>query len=54
MSQKITCPNCNIEIDLDKIANHKYEELILEQEKKLKKEQENQKIEFEKALEKEK
>ena len=54
MSQNIICPNCNTEIDLDKIANHKYEELILEQEKKLKAEQEKQKNKFEKQLEKEK
>ena len=54
MSQNIICPNCNTKIDLDKIANHKYEELILEQEKKLKQEQERQKESFEKALELEK
>ncbi len=54
MSQNIICPNCNTKIDLDKIANHKYEELVLEQEKKLKEEQEKQKNEFEKALEQEK
>lgn len=54
MSQKITCPNCAIEIDLDKIANHKYDELLKSQENKLKAEQEKQKESFEKQLEDEK
>ena len=54
MSQNIICPNCNTKIDLDKIANHKYEELVLEQEKKLKEQQEKQKESFEKTLEQEK
>lgn len=51
MSQKITCPNCKIEIDLDKLADEKYSEIIKEQEKKLKQEQENQREKFEKELE---
>ena len=50
MSQ-ITCPNCNTKIDLDKIAESKYEELLKSQEKKLKQEQEKQKALFEKELE---
>lgn len=50
MSQKITCPNCHTEIDLDQIANHKYEELIHEQENKLKAEQEKQRSQFEKEM----
>ena len=51
MSQTIVCPNCNVEIDLDKIANHKYDELLKNQEYKLKNEQEKQKAQFEKDLE---
>ncbi|QFR38922.1 DUF2130 domain-containing protein [Candidatus Gracilibacteria bacterium 28_42_T64] len=51
MSQTIVCPNCNVEIDLDKIANHKYDELLKDQENKLKSEQEKQKAQFEKDLE---
>ncbi len=50
MSQ-ITCPNCNTQIDLDKIAESKYEELLKSQEEKLKQEQEKQKVLFEKELE---
>ncbi len=50
MSQ-ITCPNCNTQIDLDKIAESKYEELLKSQEVKLKEEQEKQKVLFEKELE---
>lgn len=50
MSQKITCPNCKIEIDLDKLADEKYSEIIKEQEKKLKQEQEKQKESFEKEM----
>jgi hypothetical protein len=50
MSQ-ITCPNCNTKIDLDKIAESKYEELLKSQEEKLKQEQEKQKALFEKELE---
>jgi len=51
MSQKIICPNCNSEIDLDKLADEKYSEKIKQQEFKLKAEQEKQKLEFEKELE---
>ena len=51
MSQKIICPNCNTEIDLDKVANHKYDELLKDQENKLKSEQEKQKVQFEKEME---
>lgn len=51
MSQKITCPNCSTEIDLDKIANHKYDELLKQQENKLKTEQEKQRKSFDKELE---
>ncbi len=43
MSQKITCPNCSTEIDLDKIANHKYDELLKDQENRLKLQQEKTK-----------
>lgn len=50
MSQTITCPNCNTQIDLDKIANHKFDELLKEQESKLKIEQEKQKLQFEKEM----
>lgn len=51
MSQKITCPHCHNEIDLDKIADEKYSEILKTQEIKLKEEQEKQKIAFEKELE---
>lgn len=51
MAERIVCPNCNTEIDLDKIADEKYSTIIKEQENKLKIEQEKQKIEFEKELE---
>ncbi len=51
MSQKITCPNCHNEIDLDKIADEKYSQILKNQELKLKEEQEKQKISFEKELE---
>ncbi|MDD2907664.1 MAG: DUF2130 domain-containing protein [Candidatus Gracilibacteria bacterium] len=51
MSQKIKCPNCNFDIDLDKIADEKYTKLIKEQEYKLKEEQEKQREQFEKELE---
>lgn len=50
MSQKIICPNCKFEIDLDKLADEKYSEIIKEQEKKLKQEQEKQKESFEKEM----
>ncbi|PIE85344.1 hypothetical protein CSA08_02085 [Candidatus Gracilibacteria bacterium] len=52
MTQKIICPNCNTEIDLDKIADEKYSAIIKEQENKLKLEQEKQRKEFEQELEK--
>ena len=52
MSQIITCPNCNTEIDLDKIANHKFDELLKQQESKLKIEQEKQQPQFKKKLKK--
>ena len=51
MSQNIICPNCNTKIDLDKIADHKYRELLKQQENDLKSEQEKQKLQFEKELE---
>lgn len=51
MSQTIICPNCKTEIDLDKLADAKYSELIKEQENKLKQEQEKQRESFEKELE---
>jgi len=50
MSQ-ITCPNCGTKIDLDKIAESKYEELLKKQQEQLKQEQEKQKALFEKELE---
>lgn len=50
MTQTIICPNCKTEIDLDKIANHKFDELLKEQENKLKQEQEKQKEKFEKEM----
>lgn len=52
MSQKIICPNCWTQIDLDKLADEKYSKLIKEQELKLKKEQEKQRENFDKELEK--
>lgn len=51
MSQTIICPNCNTEIDLDKIADNKYNEILKQQEIKLKSEQEKQREKFEKELE---
>jgi len=51
MSQKIICPNCKTEIDLDKIADEKYSEILKSQEIKLKEEQEKQKKAFDKELE---
>ncbi len=50
MSQKIICPNCYTEIDLDKIADEKYSQKLIEQEHKLKEEQEKQKQAFEKEM----
>jgi len=38
MSQKIICPNCNTEIDLDKIWEEKYKSMLEKQEKELKQE----------------
>lgn len=52
MSQKIICPNCKVEIDLDKVANHKYDELLKEQENKLKNQEEQQTKKFEEEMEK--
>ncbi len=51
MSQTIICPNCNTQIDLDQIADHKYNELLKNQENKLKAEQEKQRENFEKEME---
>ena len=36
MSQKITCPNCNTQIDLDQIGEEKYKAMLEKQEKELK------------------
>jgi hypothetical protein len=36
MSQKIVCPNCKTEIDLDKIGEEKYKNMLEKQEKELK------------------
>ena len=52
MSQKINCPNCFTEIDLDKLADQKYSEKLKDQEVKLKQEQEKLKSEFENEMEK--
>ena len=54
MSQKIICPNCKFEIDLDKLSEERYKNLLEEQELKLKKQQIEKQKEFEKKLEKEK
>lgn len=51
MSQTIICPNCSTKIDLDQVANQKYNELLKEQEQKLRQEQAKQKEEFDKELE---
>ena len=51
MSKTIICPNCTTEIDLDKIADEKYSELLRDQENKLKIEQEKQKQLFDKEME---
>ncbi len=53
MSQ-IICPNCNTKIDLDQLAELKYNDLLKEQEEKLKQQQDLQRKEFEKQLEDEK
>ncbi|MFK7780031.1 MAG: DUF2130 domain-containing protein [Candidatus Gracilibacteria bacterium] len=52
MAQKIICPNCNTEIDLDKIANHKYDELLKDQAKKLEIQEEKQRKIFEEEMDK--
>ena len=36
MSQRIICPNCGNEIDLDKIGEQKYKAMLEKQEKELK------------------
>ena len=51
MSQKIICPNCGQEIDLDKVQAEEYDKMWKEKELKLKDEQEKQKLAFEKELE---
>lgn len=51
MSQKITCPNCSTQIDLDKIGEERYKSMLAEQEQKLKQEQEQERQKFEKELE---
>jgi hypothetical protein len=51
MSQKIICPNCSVDIDLDKLADKKYSQLLQNQENKLKAEQEHQREIFEKEME---
>lgn len=42
MSQKITCPNCNTEIDLDKLGEEKYKHMLEEQKVKLEKTKEEE------------
>lgn len=54
MSQTIICPNCDTNIDLDKIADQKYSAILKQQETKLKQEQEEQRKSFDKQLEEEK
>lgn len=51
MSQSIICPNCSTSIDLDKLADAKYSELMKQQEVKLKAQQEKQRENFEKEME---
>lgn len=51
MSQTIICPECNAVIDLDKIADKKYNELLREQERKLKEQEQKQREAFEKEKE---
>lgn len=51
MSQTIHCPNCNILIDLDQIADARFHEKLHEQETRLKAEQEKQRESFEKEME---
>jgi len=50
MTQTIICPNCNTTINLDEIANKKYDDLLKQQEEKLRQEQEKQKKAFEEEL----
>jgi len=38
MSQKIICPNCKTQIDLEQIAEEKYKNMLEKQEKELKEE----------------
>ena len=52
MSQKITCPNCNTLIDLDQIADRKYNELLKDQENKLQVQEEKQRKKFDEEMEK--
>lgn len=51
MSQTIICQNCKTEIDLDKIAEEKFKYKLEEQKVSLEKEQEKQRLIFEKELE---
>ena len=51
MSQSIICPNCSTSIDLDKLADEKYSQLMKDQERKLREQQEKQKENFEKEME---
>ncbi len=50
MSQTIICPTCSTKIDLDKIADQKFNEKLKEQETKLREEQEKQREEFQKEM----
>lgn len=52
MAQKITCPNCASEIDLDKIADQKYNELLKDQANKLRIQEEEQRKLFEEEMDK--
>lgn len=52
MSQKITCPHCNKDIDLDKLWEERYKHMLEEQENKLKNQQEKQQKDFEEEMEK--
>lgn len=51
MSQRVICPNCNTEIDLDKVQAEVYDKMWKEKEEKLKEEQNKQKLAFDKELE---
>ncbi len=48
MSQKITCPNCKTEIDLDKLGEERYKHMLEDQEKKLEEMREKDKEEMRK------